>query len=136
MKKKWALFFLILVLSAGAAGAVVFRFAAGSQPFRSLAAENIAAAQVAVLPPDKSAQLDREGIERLAGILRACTVYGRDDSYRQYAGQAVIFTIRKTDGSTLTVQAYNPFLVIDGEGYRTKYEPCQALNALGNECIR
>ena len=30
---------------------------------------------------------------------------------------------------------YNPFLIIDGVGYKTKYEPCQALNSYANELL-
>ena len=40
-----------------------------------------------------------------------------------------------TDGSTTDVMAYNPFLVIDGVGYRTKYEPCEALSRYANQLL-
>ena len=30
---------------------------------------------------------------------------------------------------------YNPFFVIDGVGYKTKYEPCQALSAYANRLL-
>ena len=30
---------------------------------------------------------------------------------------------------------YNPFLVIDGVGYKTKYEPCEALNHYANRLL-
>ena len=33
------------------------------------------------------------------------------------------------------IMAYNPFLVIDGIGYRTKYEPCQMLNSYANRLL-
>jgi len=135
MKKKWLLFILCVALLAAATGGLVFRLAAGSRPFKDITADQIASASVEIVPPDRSADLSRESIEELAGILRVATVYRRDDSYRDYAGQAAVYTIVMTDGSTVTVQAYNPFLIIDGVGYRTKYEPCQALNALGNEQV-
>lgn len=38
------------------------------------------------------------------------------------------------DGTQTEVMVYNPFLVIDGVGYKTKYEPCEALN--DNTCNR
>lgn len=36
------------------------------------------------------------------------------------------------DGTQTNMMAYNPFFVIDGVGYRTEYEPCEALNAYAN----
>jgi hypothetical protein len=61
--------------------------------------------------------------------------YKRDNSFGEYNGQWVEFEITKTNGETLVVAAYNPFLIIDGKGYETEYEPCEQLNALGNRWI-
>ena len=47
----------------------------------------------------------------------------------------MVFTLHMTDGSTTDVMAYNPFLVIDGVGYRTKYEPCEALSRYANQLL-
>ena len=30
---------------------------------------------------------------------------------------------------------YNPFIIIDGIGYKCKYEPCEALNHYANELM-
>ena len=35
----------------------------------------------------------------------------------------------RVDGTQTDIMAYNPFIVIDGIGYKTKYEPCEALNS-------
>ena len=40
-----------------------------------------------------------------------------------------------TDGTQTSIMAYNPFLVIDGIGYKTKYEPCEALNSYANRLL-
>lgn len=40
-----------------------------------------------------------------------------------------------SDGTQTSIMAYNPFLVIDGTGYRTKYEPCEALNSYANRLL-
>ena len=40
------------------------------------------------------------------------------------------------DGTVTDVTAYNPFLIIDGTGYRTAYGPCEALNRFANELLR
>ena len=39
------------------------------------------------------------------------------------------------DGTQTDIMAYNPFIVIDGIGYKTKYEPCEALNSYANELL-
>lgn len=130
MKKKIfaaALCALVLV-----GGVLVKKFLIGSKPLRNLKSEEITAATVELYPPDVTLQLTADEIERLVPILNRVVTYQRDDSYGESDGQAVIFTLNKTDGTQLRVQAYNPFLVIDGVGYRTKYEPCEELNSLGN----
>ncbi len=40
------------------------------------------------------------------------------------------------DGTETEITACNPFLVIDGAGYRTKYAPCEALNSYANRLLR
>lgn len=37
-----------------------------------------------------------------------------------------------TDGTKREIVAFNPFLIIDGVGYRTKYEPCEVLSSYAN----
>ena len=107
-------------------------FAVGHRPFRNLEASDIQSASVELLPPDVSAQLAPAEVETLAELLRQVRVKWRDDSYTEYCGQAVIFTLTMTDGTVRKAMAYNPFLVIDGVGWRTAYAPCEALNAFGN----
>ena len=70
--------------------------------------------------------------EEKKALLREIRVTRRDDSYTKYGGQMVRFTLTLTNGSTTAVTAYNPFLNLDGQGWRTAYEPCEALNAFGN----
>ena len=107
--------------------------AIGRGPFHDLEASDIRSASVELLPPNVTIQLDRDEIDTLASLLREVRVTRRDNSYTEYAGQMVRFTLTLTDGGgTTTVTAYNPFLILDGQGWRTAYEPCEALNAFGN----
>lgn len=135
MKKKLFPIAAAFLFLTAAVAWLVFHSAAGRRPFQHIAPGDIAAASVTVSPPDRTAALDAPAIQELAGILRVLTIYRRDGSYHDYCGQAVTFTVTLRDGSAFTVQAYNPFLVLDGEGYRTSYEPCQALSALGNKLV-
>ena len=107
----------------------------GKKPFKDLSVNQITSVSVELLPPQKCFDLSGDDISELTEILNSVVIYNKDSSYAQYDGQAVIYTITKTDGTTLTVNAYNPFLIIDSVGYKTKYEPCQELNALGNKIL-
>ena len=111
----------------------IFTHIAGKKPFKDLEASNIISASVRLSPPDKTIQII--DLDELATYLNDVVIYGEDNSYTEYAGQGVIFTIAKADGTQTEVMAYNPFLVIDGIGYKTKYKPCEALNAYANRLL-
>lgn len=134
MKRKVLIAVLCVLLLV--AGVLAKLYLIGTKPLRGLAVEEVTSATVELYPPDATLELAREEIEKLIPILDRVVTYQRDDSYVDYCGQAVIFTLTKTDGTQLRVQAYNPFIVIGGEGYRTKYGPCEELNQLGNDLYR
>ena len=128
MKKKIgtiiAFVFLALIM---VSALIVFR---GRKPFKDL---EMTSATVQLLPPDETIQV--ANLEELGALLEDVVIYNRDDSYREYSGQAVVFTITRDDGSKLEVTAYNPFIIIDEKGYRCKYEPCEKLNSYANELL-
>ena len=132
--KKWGRW-LIVLLCLAAVGCGVFAASAmaGRRPYRDLEVADVVSASVRLTPPDT--ELEIPDLEKLVSYLNQVVIYGRDGSYTEYAGQAVLFTLHLADGSTTDVVAYNPFLVIDGVGYRTKYEPCEALNRYANELL-
>lgn len=105
----------------------------GRKPFKALMKEEIKEVTVELYPPDIKAKLDEEEIENLVEILQEVVIYNEDNTYTEYSGQAVVYRITKTDDTVIEIQAYNPFLIIDGIGYKTKYEPCEQLNGLGNK---
>ena len=134
MKKRTVVWIALAcaILAGGAAAALLLPV--GKRPFRNLEAADIAAATVCLSPPDKTLEVtDREA---LADYLRAAVIYRRDDSYTEYCGQGVTFDLTMADGAEVSVTAYNPFLVIDGVGYRTEYAPCEALNGYANDLLR
>ena len=71
-----------------------------------------------------------------ADLLADVRITRPDQSYSEYAGQTVLFTVTMADGTAANVTAYNPFLIIDGTGWRTAYAPCEALNRFANELLR
>lgn len=134
MKKK--ILIPVLCALALAGGVLAKLYLIGTKPLRGLTTGEVTSATVELYPPDATLELTQEEIKELVPILNRVITYQRDDSYGEYVGQAVIFTLTKTDGTQLRVQAYNPFIVIDGEGYRTKYGPCEELSQLGNDLLR
>lgn len=106
----------------------------GKKPYKNLDASEISYAEVRLSPPDKTILIT--DIEELADYLQDVVIYKKDNSYRDTSGQGVIFSLTMTDGTQTDIMAYNPFLVIDGVGYRTKYEPCRALNSYANRLLR
>ncbi len=114
--------------------ATIFAVASlGKKPFQNWDSSRICAAQVTFSPPDKT--LCVTDTQKLAQLLSSVVIYQQDNSYTEYTGQSVTFTILQADGTLTSVMAYNPFVVIDGVGYRTKYEPCEALNDFGNDLL-
>ena len=121
-----------LLLAALAAGFLFY----GRKPFQGLEAADIAVASVTLIPPDVTLELDEAEMGTLAELLEEVRITRPDQSWTEYAGQAVQFTVTFTDGTLTEVTDYNPFLIIDGTGYRTAYEPCEALNRFANELLR
>lgn len=105
----------------------------GDRPFKNLKAENVVSASVELLPPDATIQIAE--IKELVSCLNDVVIYNKDNSYTEYCGQAVIFTLNLSDGSQMRIQAYNPFVIINGIGYKCKYEPCEALNSYANRLL-
>lgn len=127
--KKYAVIVTVIILLVLAAVMM------GKRPFRSLKAEQIAAMTVTLTPPDVTIELEPEQIQQAATLISQIVTYQKDQSYTDYAGQGVIFTITMTDGTKYSIMGYNPFVVIDGVGYRTKQEPCEQLNSFANELL-
>lgn len=94
---------------------------------------DIASASVQLSPPDTTTQI--EDIEELVRLLNEVVIYREDNSYTEYAGQGVIFTLSLSDGTYKEIIAYYPFFILDRVGYQTEYEPCEALNSYANELL-
>ena len=123
---------VLAVLLALAAGLLFW----GRRPFRDLKAADIASASVTLWPPDVTLELNGAEIEALAELLGDLRITWPDQSYTEYAGQAVQFTVTFADGTETEVTDHNLFLIIDGTGWRTAYAPCEALNRFANELLR
>ena len=126
---------VVAVLAAVFVVAVVKARLIGQKPFRSWEKADIAQVELTLTPPDQSFVLTDAEVGELLPLLQKVVLYQSDNSYTDYSGQAVVFDVTLRDGSTTQVVAYNPFVIIDGVGYRTKYEPCEVLNAFANRLL-
>ncbi len=132
MKKRWLLMAPACILVLFTAAALLL--AVGRRPYKNLDAAQIASAKVRLSPPDKTVEI--ENASELAGCLNDVVIYYQDNSYTEYAGQAAVFTLTMTDGTQTEIAAYSPFLIIDGVGYKTKQEPCEALSRYADKLLR
>lgn len=103
------------------------------KPYKNLKASDIVSATVTLSPPNKTIQID--DIEKLVSLLNDIVIYEKDNSYGEYYGQSVLFTLTMTDGSTQELLEYNPFVVINGTGYKIKYKPCEKINKYANKLL-
>ena len=131
MKKKILITGACLLVIVGAI--IISILTAGKKPFKDLTPSDIVSASVQLSPPDTTIQI--EDIEELVRLLNEVVIYREDNSYTEYVGQGVIFTLSLSDGTYKEIIAYYPFLILDRVGYQTEYEPCQALNSYANELL-
>ena len=132
MKKKTPIVILTCILFIGII-IIVYNAVGGKKPFKDLEPSEIVSATVRLTPPGTTIQIAE--IEELTGYLNDVVIYNEDNSYTEYSGQGVTFTLILSDGTQTEAMAYNPFFVMDGVGYKTKYEPCQALSAYANRLL-
>ncbi len=132
MRKRTMVISLICILLA-VFTMIIFVFASGRKPYKDLEAAQIVSATVQLPPPGKTIQITET--KELVDLLKDVVIYNKDNSYTDYSGQGVTFTLVMIDGTQTSIMEYNPFLVIDGASYKTKYEPCEALNHYANRLL-
>ena len=129
MRKKLKSLVVIIGLVMLLAAAIAFNHLTGKKPFRHLQSSDIKSATVQLTPPDVIVEV--EDINKLAELLQDIVIYKKDNSYTEYCGQSVMFTIELNDGICTKITAYNPFVIIDGVGYKCEYGSCEALSVFG-----
>ncbi len=129
MKKK-AVIAMAVVIVVLTAGVIISR---GKMPYKDLKASDIVSAAVYLSPPDEIVQIT--DVEELVSYLSEVTIYNEDHSYTDYCGQTVLFTLTMADGTQKKITAFNPFVIINGVGYKAKYEPCERLSRYANQLL-
>ena len=97
--KKFLLIALICLIGIG----ISFLLFSAHRPFKDLEAADITSASVRLSPPDTTIQIVET--EELVSYLNEVVIYNKDNSYTEYAGQAVIFTLSLADGSQVEIIA-------------------------------
>ena len=104
-----------------------------TKPFTDLKAEDIASADIYLVPPGSTITIaDDDGLSKLTDLLNDVVLYEQDDAGRDMDGQLVEITIVMANGTTHSISAYGDYMYYDGVCYKAKYEPSEALNAFGN----
>ena len=129
MRKKVAITMAVAIIVL-TAGVIISR---GKMPYKDLKASDIVSVAVYLSPPDETVQITNA--EELVSYLRKVTIYNEDTSYTDYCGQTVMFTLTMADGSQEKITAFNPFIIINGVGYKAKYEPCERLSRYANQLL-
>lgn len=128
MKKVGLIFLVILIIVCS----FVF-ILSGKKPYKNLKVSDIESATVHLIPPDKKITIT--DFEEVVEYLNDIVIYNKDNSYVEYEGQGVIFNFVMADGSEEEIMAYNPFIIINGVGYKTKSEPCNKLSSYANKLL-
>ncbi len=116
-------------------GVLLINFS-GKKPFKVLQTADVIKVEVLIQPPNITKEiLESTQIQNLVEILNKVVIYKKDNSWGEYSGQYVQYKITKKNGELITIGAYNPFLIINNVGYKTKYQPCEDLNALANSIL-
>lgn len=127
--RKWIIALICILLIGVTVFFIIFRNRP-KKPFENLKTSDIVSATVCISPPGETIQI--VDLEELTHCLNDIIIYNKDNSYNEYDGQGVVFTLVMADGTQTEIMEYNPFFVIDGVGYKTEYEPCEALNHYAN----
>lgn len=125
--------FIMIIICVAAVICIVGIHFIGRKPFKRMKSSDIVSATVLLEPPNETITIT--DVSELVADLNDVVIYNRNQSYHNYVGQGVTFTLTMTDGAQMKVMAYNPFIVINGTGYKTKYAPCERLSRYANRLL-
>ena len=105
----------------------------GRMPLKDLKDEEIQSISIHLWPPNETMELTRDQIAELVSLLKQVKIYNRTWMHHASGGQSCIMTITYLDGSTVEVNQLGSISIIDGRGYRSEYEPNEAINQFANK---
>ena len=96
MRKRTITISLICILSATII-MIVVAAAGGRKPYKNLETVQIIYSTVQLSPPNITIQITE--INELVDLLKYVVIYNEDNSYTEYSGQGVTFTLVMADGT-------------------------------------
>ena len=133
MKRKTLLALVILCAVAAAALAVLF---SGSRPNKNLTASDITYAEAYMITNNGTKlQSQLTDYETLAALLREISVGRKDLACAPVNGgcDVTTFALILMDGTCYDIAVKSPYVSINGQGFRAKRKPCEALEHYGLE---
>lgn len=107
----------------------------GNMPFENLVRDDVQEVKMFTEPLQTEVSLSEDQIIQLIEILNKVIIYEQISS-QTLVGQMIQYQIVKTDGSTLTLKAITPYIIMDDVWYKAEYEPCEELNQLANKVLK
>ena len=117
MKKHRYFLFAACAALAGC-GLFLWMSSAVNRPFAHLNSADLASVTVRLSPPDKTLLITEPG--QLVEYLKDTVIYQRDDSYQDYCGQAVTFSLTMADGSQTSVMEITTLITLMRRSARLK----------------
>ncbi len=103
------------------------------KPFKEIEFSDVVSVTVSIPPSDSLIYITE--MKELITLLKDIVIYNEDSSYEEQRGQAVIYSLMMVDGTENKIMILNPFVVINGVGYKTKYESCEKLDIFANKLL-
>lgn len=113
----------VLVVLAILAGIRLFM---GTRQMMYLSARDIARIEVSITPPGTTLTATGDDAAEAVKVLNRTVCYLPQTE--EVAGQAVVLTIHKHDGTTMTVTSCGDYLAIDGKGYHARLSDGEKLS--------
>ena len=117
------------------AGVVMYQMNKGTKPLKDLSMDDVESISMSMYLSSVTIELDEDEMERVVELLREIAVYEEDETYGEYNGMPITFWLKASDGSVRNINIGAPFVVIDGVGYRAKYDSCEALDQYANSLM-
>lgn len=126
MKKNIVNIVCVLIIAIAACTGIACQNDKEVNPFSALSVDDIDSVTVHYQPQDESYEI--QNIDKLVNVLREVVVYGKDESANEMNGASVTYTLKKKDGTEIVVTSLNPYILIDGVGYKAPKESCEKID--------
>lgn len=105
-------------------------------PCSSLKMEEIKEIRIFYVPPEQTVILSQEELAKAVDLLQDMKAYHRGYMSNSLIGQAVKFTIIKSDGTEIEIIIVgNTTITINGASYRAQYATTEAVTSFANSII-